>query len=715
MKKTFWFAVFLIGFSSMLAQITVLREALAGFFGNELVLGIVLGNWLFITGAGTYLGRRSGALKNKINVFALSQILVALFTPPTVFLVKVSRTYFTTPGETVSFLQVIVYSLIILTPFCLTSGFRFSLAASIACEKRKQKAFQAANVYVADAAGNLAGGFSASFILIPLANSFQTTYLVSFLCLTSALLLSKESGNKQLTGLSLLALLVLAALASAADLEGYSTRLQFRGQDVLQAEDTLYGKLVVTSTGGQINFYENGFPMFSTGNEQSSEEKVHYAMLEHPEPDSVLLVSGGVSGTVEEVLEYEPSRIDYVELDPAVIGLGREYTQNLEDERVGVHNVDGRLYVRETSEKYDVVIVDLPGPDSIQVNRFYTVEFLREVKSILNPSGIVSLHLSAGENYLSEEAEELNSVVYNTLASVFRNVLVVPGSTNYYVASDSNLSYDYARLVRERRIETEYFENYLGGVLTEDRMAYAQEALKDGSRLNTDFKPASHQHYLLYWLSLFKTGYVALVALAVAASLTGVFISRLKPVPFTILVTGFSAMALEFCLIVSFQVLYGFVYRRIGLIVTAFMLGSVTGAYVANKKFEGGSARTLARFDYALFAYSLSLPAALSVVSGLSNPGSVAFLAEIIIPSLTFGVGVLAGVEYPIALKVYSKKTGKTTEAAGELASLDLFGACAGAIALSVLLVPLWGVMKVMVAVGFMNLASGLYVWLRSG
>ena len=49
-------AVCCLGVSAFLAQLVLMRELLCVFAGNELVLGIVLGNWMLLTGLGAWLG-----------------------------------------------------------------------------------------------------------------------------------------------------------------------------------------------------------------------------------------------------------------------------------------------------------------------------------------------------------------------------------------------------------------------------------------------------------------------------------------------------------------------------------------------------------------------------------------------------------------------------------------------------------------------------------
>ena len=52
-------AVGALGVSCVMTQLSLMRELLGAFSGNEMVLGVVLGNWLLLMGIGTWLGRTS--------------------------------------------------------------------------------------------------------------------------------------------------------------------------------------------------------------------------------------------------------------------------------------------------------------------------------------------------------------------------------------------------------------------------------------------------------------------------------------------------------------------------------------------------------------------------------------------------------------------------------------------------------------------------------
>jgi spermidine synthase len=116
-------------------------------------------------------------------------------------------------------------------------------------------------------------------------------------------------------------------------------------------------------------------PFYSDGDVLKGEEKVHYPLSQIDQVRDVLLISGGLGETVTEVFKHGAKRIDYVELDPSLTRMAEELGFINKLPGLNVVNDDGRHYVKTTSLRYDAVIVDLPDPDTFQINRFYTEEF----------------------------------------------------------------------------------------------------------------------------------------------------------------------------------------------------------------------------------------------------------------------------------------------------------------------------------------------------
>jgi len=73
---------------------------------------------------------------------------------------------------------------------------------------------------------------------------------------------------------------------------------------------------------------------------------------------SVLLVSGGMAGVIDEILKYDVSRLDYVELDPAIISAGMQHLDIRFSPEVHLHRGDGRKFIQRTDKKYEGIILE---------------------------------------------------------------------------------------------------------------------------------------------------------------------------------------------------------------------------------------------------------------------------------------------------------------------------------------------------------------------
>lgn len=127
------------------------------------------------------------------------------------------------------------------------------------------------------------------------------------------------------------------------------------------------------------------------------EALVHPAAASHAKVKRVLILGGGDGGAAEELLKY-PSveRVVIAELDEAVIRVAREYFGSihrgaLDDPRVEIRIGDGLAFVRETEQRFDLVLLDLTDPDT-PASALYTSAFFASVKNILNPGGAMVLH-----------------------------------------------------------------------------------------------------------------------------------------------------------------------------------------------------------------------------------------------------------------------------------------------------------------------------------
>jgi spermidine synthase len=147
------------------------------------------------------------------------------------------------------------------------------------------------------------------------------------------------------------------------------------------------------------------------------------------EPSRALVV--GVGGaTIPSFLHrhYPKMRIDAVDIDPEVIEVAKLFFGFKEDDLLKAHAADGRKFIEETKERYDLVYLDAFGPDSIPY-ALATRQFLEAVRKVLTPKGAVV------GNLWSHASNPLYESMLRTYQEVFETVYLfdVSNSSNRIV------------------------------------------------------------------------------------------------------------------------------------------------------------------------------------------------------------------------------------------------------------------------------------------
>ncbi len=322
--STFTIAVCCLGLSAFLTQVALMRELLGVFSGNELVLGIVLGNWMLLTGIGSTLGRKAFRLRSPMTAFVSAEILIAVLPIVNVFLLRWLRNVVFLRGAEVGVTETVASCFVLLAPYCLVTGYTLTVACQIASRAWSQFA-GIGRVYLFDNLGNVLGGLAFLLVLVNLPNHFGMLYAAAAPNLLLAVVLAVTAGRRWPAAAAAVVLAGMLAVMASLDLNHISRTLEYAGQSVVFDGLSPYGSLVVTQSPGQLNFIENGVPMFSTRNFEQIEETVHYAMAQRPDARRVLLISGGPSGVARELLKYPIEAVDYVELDPLILEAARRY------------------------------------------------------------------------------------------------------------------------------------------------------------------------------------------------------------------------------------------------------------------------------------------------------------------------------------------------------------------------------------------------------
>ena len=698
-----------IGFTATVAQIVLLRELLVVFHGNEITIGLTLASWLLWTAAGSAFGGRMGARHPRRFVAAV-QVLLAGFLPGTVLAVREAKNVLeTVPGEILGPGAMLATSLAVLAPLCLLAGSLFP-AVSRMCQGGPPA------VYLWEAIGSSAGGLAAGLVLVRLFGSLEIACWVGMASLLTACAL-----------VSRMAMGAVGAVAMAAALLGLPGRAEhasqarfWRGQHLVAMRNSVYGNLAMIGTESSRSVYENGVVLFTVPDPEAAEEAVDYALLEHPVPRRLLLIGGGLNGSIREALRHPGiERVDYVELDPAILDLAREYRP--EDPRLRVHIADGRRFVRNTASTFDVAIVNLPDPVNAQLNRFYTVEFFAEIARKLAADGVLALQVRASENYIGPELGRFLAIIQRTLTSVFPAVTAIPGETVHFFAARrtgvlaSGAAELLARL-RARNLATSYVsEAFLPYRMAPDRMLDLENHLQGAERtaINRDFAPIAYYLDVAFWSSQFHPGsrrvFDALAGIPFRGLAWAVGIAlallvwaargraRLAAACCTAS-TGFNMMGAEMLLLLGFQAVYGYVYQQVALLIAAFMAGMALGSWLALRRPAPPRMVWLGATQLLVAA----APLALAGLMAATRVEAAAFSAAAMV------CGMLGGLEFPLASRVFLAAGEKRF---GALYALDLAGSSLGAILIGAWLVPVFGFFKTGLLAAMLGVAPAAMAW----
>ena len=770
-------ALALLGFTAVIGQIVLMRELIVVFNGNEISMGIMLATWLLWTAAGSSLGSRFVPRRtNARKAVAVLECLLGVSLLPTVWAVRASKGFFqTVPGELAGPVPMLLISLICLSVFCVLSGCLFVVATRMyrqmygetrGVERGVSTSLASSSAYLFEAAGSGLGGIVASVVLLRFLESFQIATVVALLNLCMAAILLFGAGRKPVVAVALGGLCVaVPLLIYVAPVWARSSQARlWRGFHLLESRNSIYGNLAVIETGSIRSIYDNGVILASVPDEAAAEEAVHYALLEHPAPKKILLIGGGANGSVVQVLKHPTvERVDYVELDPMLIDITRQFfpaqsapfaTVGLtQDPRVHLHYADGRLYLKTSRDQFDVIILDLPDPQTAQLNRFYTAEFFRSASEHLATGGLLALQLRASEDYISPERAEFLRCIHRTLREVFPYVDEIPGETiHFFGALQPGLLSDDPQLLisrlKARNLQTLYVREYfIPFRMMPDRMAQVRDMLRPlpATPVNRDFAPIAYYFDIVLWSAQFKLGYSHWFQAAAHIAFTRIVVGTLAVllllavllayVParergarasaaFCMAATGFTLMSLQIFLLLAFQSVYGYVYHQLAILIAMFMAGIALGTWLGIRSVRSSGhlpslvtvpasspSRAIAVIQFFL---ALSGPALIFLVRLLSQTSSgtaTLLTVQFIFPALAVLGGMLGGYQFPVATEMYlgdSSPKASVGTGVGVLYALDLFGGCVGALLLSTYLIPVFGFWKTAWLSAAVNLAPAL-------
>jgi spermidine synthase len=722
----------------MVAQVLILRELLVLAQGQELKLALGLWSWLLWVGLGSLAGGRLNSPGGPgVGPGRLGGLLalLGLLLPATILASRALPTLAHLPlGQSLPLSTTFLLFLLLLAPFGLVSGYFFPGAVQVlACETPQSAA---GRVYYLETLGAALGVMLLQLFLVGRVANLSLALAAGLLMALAPGLLARPRSLAARAALGLNLLVLAAAVLVAPRLEVASRGWEWPGRQVIATVDSPYALLAAQREAEQISFFANNLWQFTYPDPLTAEHQVQLGLLEHPLPRRVLLLGGGVAGLGAEILKTRTvTHLTYVELDPFLVrlaqGLLPAAADLSRDARVRLIYQDARRFLETTPERYDVILMALPEPKSAQLNRFYTREFYRLVARKLTPGGVFSFALPGAETSLSPLRAAYLAMAYHTLKQVFPEVAAFPGGQVRFFASPGPgvLVSDPEVLIQRlkaRQLSLQYVrEYYLLQDLSPWRRQYLEQILRQPPpAVNTDLNPRCYFFDLV--LSTVQEGLgvkeallalqklppaVPWAALALAAGLTGAVLRRRPGARslYQVVVMGLGTMALEILVLVLYQIRLGSLYRELGVLIAAFMAGMAAGSLVLSR-WPGrprGGLRRLAGLQG-----GLAVLAALLALWLQGGPSAAAAWPEfwtragyvLVLVAAGFGGGGIFALSAALWQEVQPEGRGQ----GGMLYAADLLGATLGTLGVSLLVLPVWGIVPALWLVAFLHAGAGV-------
>jgi spermidine synthase len=748
MKVTTTLAFILIGFTATIGQIIVLRELLTVFSGSELAVAMVLAAWLFWTALGGLLGgtiSRSYGLSQPL--FGYLQSFSGVILTVTIFFSRVARSLFQIgAGELVTLGQMLAISFLTLAPFCLISGVLFSLACSLLAAQIPAWTRSPGVVYFLEGLGAGIGGLLFTLLLIHYFNAIQIASGIALLLCGLGLILTLQASRGRWLHLATFVVIFLCLFFvqhQSTNLDRISREWQWAGFRLIDSEETIFGHIIVVAKENQLSFFESGLWNFAVPDQLSAEGAVHYALLQHPEPKSVLLIGGGVSESLSQLLQHPSVRnVEYVELDPRLIQLGKIHlpvhvTAALKDPRVMVLHQDGRQYLAHSSNLYDAILVNLPEPYTAQINRFYTQEFFRLAASKMREGGVFSFTASGSETALGPIQAKYLKLLYLTALKVFPEVVVFPGQTARFFCSNSPgiLTTQPETLVQrlqQRKLQLLYVQDHyilwdLSPLRQETFLAMVDQAGETG--VNSDLNPRAYSYNLLMWSSQYSqmigrvfsalskrmvwTGMLILCGLVALLSFRQRFGAKSSSFPtgkvlYAVSIFGLTEISLEILIVFAFQLFFGYVYYKIGLLLAFFMIGLAAGSFTLSSypRRRSSQIRALVTFQTILACFCLAL--AMVIVYFHNRPALNLhhFLYRETFSFMSFAAGFIGGTHFPLANRLLLTEQTRVGRVAGLIYAVDLLGSFLGCLLVGLVFIPSVGILQTLMILALVNISA---------
>jgi predicted membrane-bound spermidine synthase len=150
-------------------------------------------------------------------------------------------------------------------------------------------------------------------------------------------------------------------------------------------------------------------------------------LVRQAEPKHMLIIGGGAFTLPMAINKNFPrTYVDVYEIDDALIDIATKYFGLRLNKNLNVKIGDGRKLLKQESNSYDLVIIDVFNSVDIPTN-FLEISFLIDVKNKLKPGGIVAMNVIS--SYYGDKSKTLDKLKRN-FKKTFIKTQIKPATDN---------------------------------------------------------------------------------------------------------------------------------------------------------------------------------------------------------------------------------------------------------------------------------------------
>jgi len=679
------FIFVLLGIVTSIFQLVLLREFSFSIAKNELAFIVAAGFWIIFCAIGSII-----KVTRKFHGMAMP-VLASLCFFASMSGIHLSKglagiKYYEIPG--LGF--ILISGILLIGPNALISGNIFKWLVEEHLEEKTIQNNSFARFFAFEAIGFFIGGL----IFTAYLNNYTNPLLFS--PLPNLLILGRKKGIRK----AVTAILIIVFSLSSFKTFKLILRKEFGNANIIANLGSRYGPVFLVRKDKVETVFSAGSLLASSEDKSGVEEFIHISLsaAETLKKKDVLFIGPALSGQIEEILKYSPESIDCLQLNPAITKLSKDRLPYSNKENVSFITDDPVRYLQNINKLYDAVLISMPAPSSLSLNRYFTKEFFQLIKLKIKPKGIFSFFIPSKREILSPQFARFNSSIINAVDRVFSNRILIPSDSMIIIASADRVITDSQLLKNFTRAEvnTAFFTYYhFKDLLNPSMRRYTEGMLDKMIAPNTYLNPTGFLNYLILeqmkfypklrieLTSIKRNIFIFLIFMALAIAVTRI-LSKQAFCLLNIGAIGFTSISLSSIIYALFQIYCGALFWKLGLLICLFMIGLSLGVLLINRLHNQ-------RSQIISISYLGWMSVALMILFSLGKINSAPFKEEIFY-LFSFICGALTGGSYPILAgnlkrNEFNKKTITTV-----IYSADLTGAFLGTLSCGILLIPFLGI-----------------------